>query len=87
MKCDELSFRKMFLICLSIELSSNLLLFFVSGPAVIAQPLYQSSTADLDLEDGVQYVTLEEFFNDKSEIVTSTNQGIIYVHIFFIINR
>jgi len=46
------------------------------GPAVIAQPLYQSSTADLDLEDGVQYVTLEEFFNDKSEIVTSTNQEI-----------
>ena len=76
----------MFLICLSNELSSNLLLFFVSGPAVIAQPLYQSSTADLDLEDGVQYVTLEEFFNDKSEIVTSTNQGIIYVY-FFIINR
>merc|ERR1719492_412867 len=46
------------------------------GPAVIAQPLYQSSTADLDLEDGVQYVTLEEFFNDKSEIVPSTNQEI-----------
>ena len=80
MKCDELSFRKMFLICLSIELCSNLF-FFVSGPAVIAQPLYQSSTADLDLEDGVQYVTLEEFFNDKSEIVTSTNQGIIYIYI------
>ena len=49
--------------------------YFFSGPAVIAQPLYQTSTADLDLEDGVQYVTLEEFFNDKSEIVTSTNQG------------
>merc|ERR1712045_543289 len=46
------------------------------GPAVIAQPLYQTTT-DLDLEDGVQYVTLEEFFNDtKSEIVTSTNQEI-----------
>ena len=59
--------------------------FFVSGPAVIAQPLYQSSTADLDLEDGVQYVTLEEFFNDKSEIVPSTNQGIIYIYI--VINR
>ena len=85
MKCDELSFRKMFLICFSTYLVINF--FFVSGPAVIAQPLYQSSTADLDLEDGVQYVTLEEFFNDKSEIVTSTNQGIIYVHIFFIINR
>ena len=74
----------MFLICLSNELSSNLLLFFVSGPAVIAQPLYQSSTADLDLEDGVQYVTLEEFFNDKSEIVTSTNQG-MYNTIYFLL--
>ena len=86
MKCDELSFRKMFLICLSIELCSNLLFFFVSGPAVIAQPLYQTTT-DLDLEDGVQYVTLEEFFNDtKSEIVTSTNQGIT-INIFFFIKK
>lgn len=42
------------------------------GPAVIAQPVY-SDPDELELNPSIQYVTLEEFFDDKSsEVGTST---------------
>ena len=48
------------------------------GPAVIAQPLYQATASDLAeiTDSSVQYVTLEEFFDDKTDLLSNTtNQG------------
>lgn len=49
------------------------------GPAVIAQPLYQATASDLAeiTDSSVQYVTLEEFFDDKTDLLSNTtNQEI-----------